>query len=192
MPTPLTPELRALAPQAPSPAELARAGRVRPVLLYPDPMLRRLCEPVGHLDWAALCALAGDLLATMYAAGGRGLAAPQIGEASRIFVMDAGWKQGTPTPRIVLDPQILPDDAAWETLTETCLSIPDQPVAVSRPARITLSGFDMMGDLYSLPLDGIEARIAQHEADHLDGRLILDHADSQSAQGQIGQAGKNR
>lgn len=184
MPRPLTPEERARAPQAPSPAELARVGRVRPVLLYPDPMLRQICEPVGHLDWAALCQLAGDLLASMYAAGGRGLAAPQIGTPSRIFVMDASWKDGLPMPRIVLDPQILPQGDDWAVLTESCLSIPDQPVAVLRPARITLTGFDLMGDLYSVALEGIEARIAQHEADHLDGRLILDHADPQQVQAQ--------
>lgn len=175
MPQPLTPESRARAPKAPAPADLARAGRVLPVLPFPDPMLRRICEPVGLLDWTALCQLAGDLLATMYAAGGRGLAAPQIGVPHRIFVMDAGWKTGTSIARVILDPQILQRGDSWEVLTETCLSLPDRPVAVSRPSRITLGCFDMMGDAQRHELTGIEARIAQHEADHLDGRLILDH-----------------
>lgn len=182
MPQPLTPERRARAPKPPAPAELARAGRVRPVLSYPDPMLRRICEPVGLLDWPALCQLAGDLLATMYAAGGRGLAAPQIGVPHRIFVMDAGWRTGTSTARVILDPQVLDRSDSCELLTETCLSLPDRPVAVSRPSRITLGCFDMMGDARRLELTGIEARIAQHEADHLDGRLIIDLEDRQGDQ----------
>lgn len=172
---PLTPQDRAGAPRPPAPATLAAAGRVRPVLLYPDPMLRRICEPAGHLAWAPLQQLAADLLATMYAAQGRGLAAPQIGASSRIFVMDAGWKSGQSSARIILDPEILETSAETDILTEGCLSIPDRPVPVRRPVRIVLGCFDLMGNHHRLALDGIEARIAQHEADHLDGRLILDH-----------------
>lgn len=182
MPEPLTPESRARAAQAPMPAELARIGRVLPVLSHPDPMLRRICEPVGLLDWATLCQLAGDLLATMYAAGGRGLAAPQIGVPHRIFVMDAGWKTGRPTARVILDPQILQQSDSWEVLTESCLSLPGQPVAVNRPTQITLGCFDLVGDAQRHEFTGIEARIAQHETDHLDGRLIIDLDDQQGAQ----------
>lgn len=187
MPEPLTPADLAQAPQPPGAAALLGRGRVRPVVLHPDPVLRRVCEPVGALGWDRLSQLAGDLLATMYHAGGRGLAAPQIGEPFRIFVMDAGWKTGEPCPRIILDPQILPDPAIEEVAPETCLSIPGRPVAVSRPIAVTVVHFDLLGTQQTLALSGIEARIAQHEADHLDGRLIVDHDDRAA---QAGGAGK--
>lgn len=121
-----------------------------------------------------MAALAGDMLETMYAAPGRGLAGPQVGVMRRIFVMDAGWKTGTPTPRICLDPRIvaLGDDLAVRE--EACLSIPGRPVRVTRPARIRLTWKDLDGAARSAELDGEEAAIAQHEADHLDGRLIID------------------
>ncbi|CAM3081396.1 peptide deformylase [Paracoccus aminovorans] len=174
MPEPLTGKDMAGAPRAPDPAALAARGRVRPILLHPDPALRRRCTPVGRLGWDRLSQLAADLLVTMYDAGGRGLAGPQLGECHRIFVMDPGWKQGAPLPRIVLDPEILPLAGEVATLEETCLSIPGRPVAVARPAVVSLRCFDLTGALQLLTLSGIEARIAQHEADHLDGRLILD------------------
>nr|WP_269846663.1 peptide deformylase [Paracoccus binzhouensis] len=146
-------------------------------MIHPDPALRRLCDPVGRLAWDRLSQLAADLLATMYAVGGRGLAAPQIGESWRIFVMDHGWKDGAPQPRVVLDPEIAPLGEAVATMEEACLSIPGRPVAMTRPATVSMRCFDMTGTLQLLTLAGIEARIAQHEADHLDGRLILDAPD---------------
>lgn len=176
MPEPLTAADLAGAPRPPDPAALLRRGRMRPVVLHPDPILRQRCEPAGALDWDSLCQLAGDLLATLYHAGGRGLSAPQIGEPVRIFVMDAGWKADAPCPRVFLDPQITPLAGPDETAEETCLSIPGQPVAVTRPAAVSVAFFDLMGTLCTADLTGIEARIAQHEADHLDGRLIIDRA----------------
>lgn len=169
------------APPAPSLAELTELGRIRPIVLYPDPMLRQVCAGVKALPQDQLCRLAGDLLATMYAAQGRGLAAPQIGAPYRIFVMDAGWKQGNPTPRVILDPQITALGQEQDVMQEGCLSIPDQPVAVRRPVRIRLDHLGPTGQPLTLDLTGIEARIAQHEADHLDGRLILDLADDSKA-----------
>lgn len=181
MPEPLTGSDLAKAPRGPTPAALAERGRVRPILLHPDPMLRQACAPVGQLPWDRLCQLAGDLLATMYHAQGRGLAAPQIGEPFRIFVMDATWKQGKPQPLVVLDPQVIALGVDEDTALETCLSLPDQPVSVRRPVQIRLDHFALMGEAMVLHLSGTEARIAQHEADHLDGRLILDLADASKA-----------
>lgn len=175
MPEPLTAQDRAEAPKGPSPAQLAEKGRIRPVLIYPDPALRQSCAPVGRLDWASLCQLAGDLLVTMYRAKGRGLAAPQIGEPWRILVMDAGWKSGNPQPRILLDPQVTFLSGPDETMAESCLSIPGQPIDVTRPVDISVSHFDLMGDARTTFLSGIEARIVQHEVDHLNGRLIIDY-----------------
>lgn len=182
MPEPLTGRDLAMAPQGPTAAELAARGRVRPILLHPDPMLRQVCAPVGQLPWDRLCQLAGDLLVTMYHAKGRGLAAPQIGAPFRLFVMDPGWKQGDPQPRIVLDPQITALGTEQDQIEEGCLSLPGQPVSVRRPVLIRLDHFALMGEPLAVQLSGIAARIVQHEADHLDGRLILDLADRSKAE----------
>ncbi|WP_228461481.1 peptide deformylase [Paracoccus liaowanqingii] len=148
-------------------------GTVHDLVLFPDPRLQMRCEPAGYLSSPELRQLAADLLATMYASGGRGLAAPQIGVGRRIFVMDAGWKSGTPDPLVMADPEILVRSPLTEAGTESCLSIPDRPVEVVRPVSIGLAWYDLDG-LYRLEqLDGPAARIAQHEADHLDGRLIV-------------------
>ena len=149
-------------------------GAAHPVLIHPDPRLREVCQPAGALPGPELQRLAADLLASMYAAGGRGLAAPQIGVMRRAFVMDAGWKQGRPQPLVALDPEILFRSDQAEVMEERCLSIPDQPVAISRPAEVILGWYDLDGRHQSRRLLGDEARIAQHEADHLDGRLIVD------------------
>ncbi|WP_410219451.1 peptide deformylase [Paracoccus sp. (in: a-proteobacteria)] len=148
-------------------------GAVRTILQWPDPGLRERCEPSGYLDGPSLRALAADLLATMYAAGGRGLAAPQLGILRRVFVMDSGWKEGHPDPMVVMDPEILARTDETEVAEELCLSAPDRPMAVRRPTGITLGWYDLDGRHHLRQMSGAEARIAQHEADHLDGRLIL-------------------
>jgi peptide deformylase len=149
-------------------------GTVRPLLFHPDPRLRLRCEPAGFLSGAKAQALVRDLLATMYAAGGRGLAAPQIGVMRRIFVMDAGWKDGAPMPLVMVDPEILAWSADWAVDVENCLSIPGKPVAMRRAVTIQMGCFDLDGLWHRHHLSGPAARIAQHEADHLDGRLIVD------------------
>lgn len=149
-------------------------GRVRPILLHPDPVLQQDCAPAGYLPGPALLQLAADLLATMYHAQGRGLAAPQIGVTRRIFVMDASWKAGEPAPQVLVDPEIIARPGAVETAEERCLSIPDYPVQVARSTLITLRWFDLLGRRHDTQMAGVDARIAQHEADHLDGRLIID------------------
>ena len=148
---------------------------VLPILSYPDPRLKETCAPVA--DPALEAQLAADLLDTMYAAPGRGLAAPQVGVLRRIFVMDAGWKTGAPSPRVCINPEI--EWASDETATaeEGCLSIPGLSVPVTRPARIRLRATDLAGKTEELSLDGAEALIAQHELDHLDGIVTLDRVD---------------
>ena len=148
-------------------------GTARDVVTWPDPRLRVRCEPVGVLDGPALRALAADLLATMYHAGGRGLAAPQIGVARRVFVMDAGWKDGAPEPLVLCDPEILVRSPETATAAEQCLSIPGRPVAVTRALRIGIAWYDLDGRHHLRDMEGSPARIAQHEADHLDGLLIV-------------------
>ncbi|WP_299906102.1 peptide deformylase [uncultured Paracoccus sp.] len=149
-------------------------GVLRPILLHPDPVLQQRCAPAGYLTGPDLLQLAADMLATMYDAQGRGLAAPQIGLLRRLFVMDAGWKQGAAEPLVLLDPEIIARHGPLEEAEERCLSIPDRPVLVVRAARIEIRWFDLNGKVQQREMEGDAARIAQHEADHLDGRLIID------------------
>lgn len=149
-------------------------GHVRPILLHPDPVLKQRCAPAGYLTGADLARLAADMLATMYRAQGRGLAAPQVGLLRRLFVMDAGWKRGAAEPLVLLDPEITARHGPLEEVEELCLSIPDRPVPVIRASRIEIRWFDLSGRIQRCEMTGDAARIAQHEADHLDGRLIID------------------
>ena len=168
-------------PASPIPPALAgdlAAGKVRPILLYPDPVLFTRCDDAGYLAQPDILTLAADMLATMYAARGRGLAAPQIGVSRRIFVMDAGWRTGQPDPLVMLDPEILWRSVETDTAVETCLSIPDRPLSVTRSLSITLGWYDLQGRHRMRQMSGDAARIAQHEADHLDGRLILKDPDT--------------
>ncbi|MFN3279894.1 MAG: peptide deformylase [Paracoccus hibiscisoli] len=148
-------------------------GTLRDILLWPDPRLRQVCQPAGYLTGPELRALAADMLATMYHAGGRGLAAPQIGVMRRVVVMDAGWKDGAPDPQVLCDPEILVRSPQVEAASEACLSIPDRPVVVTRPRTIGLSWYDLDGRAQLRQMEGQPARIAQHEVDHLDGLLIV-------------------
>jgi peptide deformylase len=147
-----------------------------PIVRYPDPVLRQVCLPVHHID-EDLRQLAADMLDTMYAAPGRGLAAPQIGIALRLFVMDPTWKDGIPAPRVCLNPEILAVSDDDATRDEGCLSIPGIPVRVTRPAEVTLRWTDLAGVVMEERLTGFAATVAQHELDHLNGRVILDLMD---------------
>ena len=146
-----------------------------PIVLYPDPILRRPCTPAVPDDTTRQ--LAADMLETMYAAPGRGLAGPQVGVARRIFVMDTTWREGTPTPRICLNPEILEASDTLATHTEGCLSIPGVPAQVARPDWIVLRWTDLDGTPRTERLDGFDAIAAQHELDHLNGRLCIDLMD---------------
>ena len=146
---------------------------VLPLRFWPDPVLADACAPVGRIT-GAVRRLAADMLETMYAAPGRGLAAPQVGEALRLFVMDVAWKDGARAPRICIDPQITWRGGLTATGAEACLSIPGVTARVRRPVTVALRYTDLDGACHSLRLTGAEARVAQHEADHLDGRVTFD------------------
>jgi peptide deformylase len=118
------------------------------------------------------------MLETMYAAPGRGLAAPQVGVLLRLFVMDAGWKAGTPTPMVMIDPQIEAVGAGVSVNAEGCLSIPGLMIDVARPDAVRLSWSDLEGVRHEREFTGFEALCAQHEIDHLDGTLTLDHLEA--------------
>lgn len=148
---------------------------ILPVVQHPDPVLRQLSAPV--IDVAAQNDLIADMFDTMYAANGRGLAAPQVGILSRIFVMDAGWKAGEKTPVAMVNPEILSRSDDMQRNEEGCLSIADHPVFVDRPARVEVMWLDVDGTLQRGAFDGFEAACICHEIDHLDGVLILDYED---------------
>ena len=149
---------------------------LREILQVPDERLRTVCAPVEVID-DALRTLASDMLETMYAATGRGLAAPQVGAFRRLFVMDAGWKDGTPEPRIFVNPQVVAVSDDLATGEEGCLSIPGDPVLVSRPADVTLRWMDLDRTIQDAVFTGFEAVCVQHETDHLDGMLCTDRAE---------------
>lgn len=153
---------------------------VLPLVLWPDARLSQICAPVAGADMSHL---SQDMLDTMYAAPGRGLAAPQVGVMQRIFVMDCGHKQGVKTPMVFVDPLITARTDRQEVAEEGCLSIPGLMVPVARPVTISLSWQDVQGADHSGDFDGFEARCIQHEIDHLDGRVTLDHLDEDTRDG---------
>ncbi|MBS1300896.1 peptide deformylase [Loktanella sp. SALINAS62] len=146
---------------------------MRPILQAPHDGLRTVCAPVTSFD-AALQSLADDMFDTMYAAPGRGLAAPQVGVLSRLFVMDVIWKDADPSPVVCVNPRVLDRSVQRVAMDETCLSIAGVTIAVSRPAEVRLRWQDLNGAVHERGFDGVAAAIVQHESDHLDGVLITD------------------
>ncbi|MBL4626609.1 MAG: peptide deformylase [Roseicyclus sp.] len=148
---------------------------VRPILLWPDPRLTQVCDPFVSGD-PALAGLIEDLFDSMYAANGRGLAAPQIGVLRRVFVVDVSWKEATPDPRVFINPRLVQGgDTDICTMEEQCLSIPGVPMPVDRPQSVQLQWETPDWQPKGLSFDGVLARCVQHELDHLNGRVIFDH-----------------
>lgn len=146
----------------------------RDVLLWPDPVLSQMCSAVDPTD-PALPSFINDLFDTMYAANGRGLAAPQVGVVQRVFVIDVTWKEGAPDPRFFINPEVIGQGDTTSMVDEQCLSIPELPMPVVRPDSVTLRWQNVGGDVLEKQFDGILARCIQHELDHLNGRVIFDH-----------------
>ena len=146
---------------------------IRPVLSWPDPRLRMAAGPVAEI-MAEVRDLAADLLETMYAAPGRGLAATQVGAMLRLFVMDNGWREGTPEPVVMVNPRIVAASADTRRMAEGCLSLPGLMVEVERPARIRARWKTLEGGVEEAEFEGIAAACVQHERDHLDGILTID------------------
>ena len=149
---------------------------VLPILRWPDRRLATVCDPVG--DPAPVEALVGDMFETMYAAPGRGLAAPQVGVLKRLFVMDTGWKTGEMTPLVCIDPAIVEVSEALTVGPEGCLSIPGVTAQVPRHAEIVLAFTGLDGLRRTERLTGADAICAQHEYDHLDGLVHFDRLDA--------------
>lgn len=151
---------------------------LREVRLWPDPVLQEVCAPVA----GDVSALVADLFETMYAAPGRGLAAPQVGIGLRVFVMDCTWKDGPGTPLACINPEIVDASDEMASGEEACLSIPGIAAEVVRPSEITLRFVDAQGARHERRLTGIEAKCAQHELDHLNGKVIFDRLAAEEAE----------
>ncbi|MEZ5724161.1 MAG: peptide deformylase [Paracoccaceae bacterium] len=148
---------------------------IRPILLHPDPRLKKVCEPVARIT-PEIEKLAADMLATMYDAPGVGLAAPQVGVLSRLFVMDAQRDpEAEPRPMALINPEITWESEDQNVYEEGCLSIPDHYAEVTRPASVKVSWLGLDGKQHQEEFDGLWATCAQHEIDHLDGVLFIDH-----------------
>jgi len=149
------------------------------ILRWPDPRLSQVCAPVGAVT-SDVVTLSQKMLETMYAAPGRGLAAPQVGEMLRLFVMDTTWKEGAPTPMVFIDPAIVARSEIAAENTEGCLSIPGVSAQVTRPEWVELAWTTLEGLREQRRFDGFAAVCAQHELDHLDGIVTFDRLDPEA------------
>ena len=147
----------------------------RPILIHPDPRLKKVCAPVPDLS-DELRTLADDMLETMYDAPGIGLAAPQIGVLERLIVMDCVKDEGVEAqPMVLFNPEIISSSDETNTYEEGCLSIPDQFADVTRPKVVEVAWIDRDGNAQSQVFDGLWATCVQHEIDHLNGKLFIDY-----------------
>ncbi|MDX1643536.1 MAG: peptide deformylase [Thermoanaerobaculia bacterium] len=145
---------------------------IREIKLYPDPVLRVVCPPVERFD-DSLEELVDDMVETMYAAPGVGLAAPQIGVEQRVTVVDPTAGEEPDRLHVLVNPAIRQPEGRESDL-EGCLSLPGITEKVDRAARITVDAVDVAGNPIELEADGLLARVIQHEIDHLDGVLFVD------------------
>jgi peptide deformylase len=147
---------------------------IRPILIAPDPRLKADSTPVAKVD-AEIRKLAEDMADSMYAAEGIGLAAVQIGVAKRVIVMDLDQKDGKKDWRVFINPKITWASEEMATFEEGCLSVPEIWDDVERPARIKAEYLDLDGKKVEIEADGMLATCLQHEMDHLEGVLFIDH-----------------
>jgi len=147
----------------------------RQILLHPDPRLKRMCDPVPEVT-EAVAKLAEDMLETMYAAPGVGLAAPQIGITKRLLVMDCADKEEEDArPMVLINPEVTWSSEATNTYEEGCLSIPDFYGDVTRPKSVRVAYLDEHGHQREELFDDLWATCVQHEIDHLNGKLFIDY-----------------
>ena len=147
---------------------------VRPILTVPHPMLKRVSEPVAEVTDETR-ALMDDLLETMYAAPGIGLAAVQVGVPQRVIVMDLAREGEEAQPRYFVNPEILETDKEAVPYEEGCLSVPEIYDTVDRPKRAKITYLDYNGERVTEWAEGLYAVCIQHEMDHLEGIVFLDH-----------------
>ncbi len=148
---------------------------MREVLKFPDKRLREVSKPIAEVT-EAIRSLARDMLEVMYDEPGVGLAAPQVGEPMRLIVVDTEWteEEAEKNPLVLVNPEIVEREGKI-TWTEGCLSVPDLQAEVERSDRVSLRARDLEGAAVAIETEGLQAVCFQHEIDHLDGILFIDH-----------------
>lgn len=146
---------------------------ILPIRLYPDPVLRAPAAPIETFD-DALARLADDMVKTMYAAPGVGLAAPQVGISQRLAVVDVSVGKERGALHVLVNPQIV-EESGRDVDAEACLSIPGLSERVTRPLEVEVEAQDVDGAPFAFTAEGFFARAICHELDHLDGVLFVDH-----------------
>ena len=147
---------------------------LRPILILPDKRLRKVSEPVKKID-AGIRKLVEDMFETMYDAPGIGLAAVQVGVAKRVVTMDLAKKEEPKNPQVFVNPEIVWSSDETATYEEGCLSIPETYSDVERPARVKVRYLDLEGGPREIEANGLLSTCLQHEVDHLNGILFIDH-----------------
>ena len=147
---------------------------IRPIITLPDKRLREVSKPVARID-AEVKKLVADMFETMYGAPGVGLAAIQLGEPRRIVTIDATRGEEEKKPIALINPEIVWTSDEVSVLEEGCLSIPEYVDEVERPAKVRARFLDLDGNVMQVEADGLFARVLQHEIDHINGVLFIDH-----------------
>ena len=147
---------------------------IKPLIILPDPILRQASKPIETVD-GEVKKLAADMLETMYDAPGIGLAAIQIGVPRRMLVLDVSKEGDDKAPLVFINPEVVASSDELSVYEEGCLSIPDYYAEVERPAKITVRHLDAEGREQVTEADGLLATCLQHEIDHLNGILFIDH-----------------
>jgi peptide deformylase len=147
---------------------------IRPLVVLPDPRLRLKSEPVGAVS-AEVRAVVQDMLDTMYDAPGVGLAAIQIGVPKRIVTMDVSKSETERNPLVLINPEVIWASDETRAYEEGCLSIPEYYEEVERPERVRFRYMTLDGETVEADADGLMATCVQHEIDHLNGVLFIDH-----------------
>jgi len=164
---------------------------VLPILVTPDPILKQKAVPIACVD-QRIVTLLNDMLETMYAAPGIGLAAPQVGVSERVIVLDIAKADQPRAPLRMVNPQIIWASDERNTYEEGCLSVPEQYAKVVRPKQVRVRYLDETGTEQDIAADGLLATVIQHELDHLDGTLFIDHLSSLKRHMILRRLGKSR
>jgi peptide deformylase len=147
---------------------------IRPLVILPDPRLRLVSEPVGNIT-DEIRRLTEDMLDTMYDAPGVGLAAIQVGVPKRIITMDVSKSEDERHPMVLINPEIVWASEEMRVYEEGCLSIPEYYEEVERPDRVRFRYTNLAGETVEQEAEGLMATCVQHEIDHLNGVLFIDH-----------------
>jgi peptide deformylase len=147
---------------------------LRDIIILPDKRLRQVSDPVKTVD-AEVRKLVDDMFETMYDAPGVGLAAIQVGVARRVITVDTAKKDEPKQPQVFINPEVVWSSQEKNTYEEGCLSIPEYYEEVERPAQVKVRYTDLDGKTHEVEADGLLATVLQHEIDHTNGVLFIDH-----------------